>query len=110
MITDSESYSERTGRILNVSCIPADPHSPTILCNYLTSPDCVIWSAVLASAAVPGILNPVVLMMKTLDGSLIPYSFGRKVCGSLSLYHIQCMHMSGVETWLIRPDSGKMAA
>ncbi|EQL03149.1 hypothetical protein G6O67_003253 [Ophiocordyceps sinensis] len=76
-MTFREAY-ERTGRILNVSCVPADPHSPTILCNYLTSPDCVIWSAVLASAAVPGILNPVVLMMKTLDGSLAPYSFGHK--------------------------------
>ncbi|KAI1180301.1 lipase [Nemania sp. FL0916] len=76
-MTFREAY-ERTGRILNVSCVPADPHSPTILCNYLTSPDCVIWSAVLASAAVPGILNPVVLMMKTSDGSLAPYSFGHK--------------------------------
>ncbi|KAI0104120.1 lipase [Nemania sp. FL0031] len=76
-MTFKEAY-ERTGRILNVSCVPADPHSPTILCNYLTSPDCVIWSAVLASAAVPGILNPVVLMMKTLNGSLVPYSFGHK--------------------------------
>jgi len=75
--TFREAY-ERTGRILNVSCVPADPHSPTILCNYLTSPDCVIWSAVLASAAVPGILNPVVLMMKTRDGALVPYSFGHK--------------------------------
>ncbi|KAK3944744.1 patatin-like phospholipase [Diplogelasinospora grovesii] len=77
-MTFREAY-ERTGRILNVSCVPADPHSPTILCNYLTSPDCVIWSAVLASAAVPGILNPVVLMMKTRNsGQLIPYSFGHK--------------------------------
>ncbi|GAW22413.1 hypothetical protein ANO14919_119500 [Xylariales sp. No.14919] len=76
-MTFREAY-ERTGRILNVSCVPADPHSPTILCNFLTSPDCVIWSAVLASAAVPGILNPVVLMMKALDGSLVPYSFGHK--------------------------------
>ncbi|KAI8634890.1 lipase [Xylariaceae sp. FL1651] len=76
-MTFREAY-ERTGRILNVSCVPADPHSPTILCNYLTAPDCVIWSAVLASAAVPGILNPVVLMMKTADGSLAPYSFGHK--------------------------------
>jgi hypothetical protein len=40
--------------------------------------DCVIWSAVLASAAVPGILNPVVLMMKQRDGTLAPYSFGHK--------------------------------
>ncbi|KAI1333696.1 lipase [Xylariaceae sp. FL0016] len=76
-MTFREAY-ERTGRILNVSCVPADPHSPTILCNYLTSPDCVIWSAVLASAAVPGILNPVVLMMKNKDGTLSPYSFGHK--------------------------------
>ncbi|PQE16027.1 patatin-like phospholipase domain-containing protein [Rutstroemia sp. NJR-2017a WRK4] len=76
-MTFREAY-ERTGRILNVSCVPADPHSPTILTNYLTSPDCVIWSAVLASAAVPGILNPVVLMMKQRDGTLVPYSFGHK--------------------------------
>ncbi len=75
--TFREAY-ERTGRILNVSCVPSDPHSPTILTNYLTSPDCVIWSAVLASAAVPGILNPVVLMRKTRDGTLAPYSFGSK--------------------------------
>jgi predicted acylesterase/phospholipase RssA len=75
--TFREAY-ERTGRILNVSCVPSDPHSPTILTNYLTAPDCVIWSAVLASAAVPGILNPVVLMTKTRDGTLAPYSFGHK--------------------------------
>ena len=29
-------------------------------------------------AAVPGILNPIVLMMKTRDGGLSPYSFGHK--------------------------------
>jgi predicted acylesterase/phospholipase RssA len=76
-LTFREAY-ERTGRKLNVTCIPSDPHSPTILANYLTSPDCVIWTAVLASAAVPGILNPVVLMMKTKEGTLAPYSFGHK--------------------------------
>ena len=76
-MTFREAY-ERTGRILNITCIPSDPHSPTILANYLTAPNCVIWSAVLASAAVPGILNPIVLMMKTRRGSLAPYSFGHK--------------------------------
>ncbi|KAF2476228.1 patatin-domain-containing protein [Lindgomyces ingoldianus] len=76
-MTFREAYN-RTGRILNVSCVPSDPHSPTILANYLTSPDCVIWSAVLASAAVPGILNPVVLMKKQKNGTLVPYSFGHK--------------------------------
>ncbi|POS82949.1 hypothetical protein EPUL_005666, partial [Erysiphe pulchra] len=76
-MTFREAY-ERTGRILNITCVPSDPHSPTILTNYLTSPDCVIWSAVLASAAIPGILNPVVLMMKNKEGNLVPFSFGHK--------------------------------
>lgn len=76
-LTFKEAY-QRTGRILNVSCVPSDPHSPTILANYITAPDCVVWSAVLASAAVPGILNPVVLMKKNKDGTLSPYSFGHK--------------------------------
>ncbi|MCJ1314361.1 hypothetical protein MMC25_008043 [Agyrium rufum] len=75
--TFREAY-DRTGRILNVTCVPSDPHSPTILANYLTAPNCVIWSAVLASAAVPGILNPVVLMCKNKNGRLAPYSFGHK--------------------------------
>ncbi|ANB14136.1 Tgl5p [Sugiyamaella lignohabitans] len=69
---------QRTGRILNISMVPADPSSPAILCNYITSPHAVIWSALLASAAVPGILNPVVLMMKTRTGEIVPYSFGNK--------------------------------
>ena len=76
-LTFLEAY-RRTGRILNVTCVPSDPHTPNILANYLTAPDCVIWSAVLASAAVPGILNPVVLMRKDRDGKLGPYSFGHK--------------------------------
>ena len=76
-LTFREAF-QRTGRILNVTCVPSDPHSPVLLNNHITSPDCVIWSAVLASAAVPGILNPVVLMRKTKDGSLVPYSFGNK--------------------------------
>ncbi len=76
-LTFKEAY-QRTGRILNVTCVPSDPHSPTILANYITAPDCVVWSAVLASAAVPGILNPVVLMKKNKDGTLSPYSFGHR--------------------------------
>ncbi|OCH94097.1 patatin-domain-containing protein [Obba rivulosa] len=75
--TFREAYM-RTGRILNVSVIPADRHSPTKLLNYMTAPDTVIWSAILASAAVPGILNPVCLMQKLKDGSIVPWSWGSK--------------------------------
>lgn len=46
--------------------------------NYITAPDTVIWSALLASAAVPGILNPVVLMQKLKDGSLVPWNWGSR--------------------------------
>jgi predicted acylesterase/phospholipase RssA len=76
-MTFKEAYM-RTGRILNISVTPADRHSPTKLLNYLTSPDTVIWSALIASAAVPGILNPVVLMQKTRDGRIAPWNWGSK--------------------------------
>lgn len=76
-LTFREAY-ERTGKILNISTVPADRHTPVMLLNHITSPDCVIWSALLASAAVPGILNPVVLMMKTKNGDFAPYSFGSR--------------------------------
>ncbi|CAH6720058.1 patatin-like phospholipase domain-containing protein [[Candida] jaroonii] len=71
---------KRSGRKLNISTVPADPHSPVILCNNITSPNCIIWSALLASSAVPGILKPVVLMMKNpnADNEIIPFSLGNK--------------------------------
>lgn len=75
--TFEESY-KKTGKIINISTVPNDIHSPTILCNYITSPSCCIWSAMLASAAVPGILNPVMLMEKTKDGTVRPFSLGSK--------------------------------
>lgn len=84
-----------------LAVIPYDTHSPTKLLNYLTAPDCVIYTAgtppsrvlqtlltlripVIASAAVPGILNPVVLMTKTKDGVVHPWEFqGKHKDGSL---------------------------
>ncbi|KAF7965985.1 hypothetical protein HWV62_40557 [Athelia sp. TMB] len=76
-MTFREAYM-RTGRILNISVIPADRHSPTKLLNYMTAPDTIIWSALLASAAVPGILNPVVLLHKLKDGRAVPWNWGSK--------------------------------
>ncbi|KAH7929478.1 patatin-domain-containing protein [Leucogyrophana mollusca] len=76
-MTFREAYM-RTGRILNISVIPADRHSPTKLLNYVTAPDTIVWTALLASAAVPGILNPVVLMQKLKDGHVVPWNWGSK--------------------------------
>ena len=53
-LTFKEAY-ERTGRVFNVSVVPHDPHSPPKLLNYITAPNCVIWSAIMASAAIPGV-------------------------------------------------------
>ncbi|EPQ31691.1 uncharacterized protein PFL1_01024 [Pseudozyma flocculosa PF-1] len=76
-MTFKEAY-ERTGKVLCISVIPSDRHSPVKLLNYITAPDCVIWSSLLASAAVPGILNPVCLMQKTRDGRIIPWNWGHR--------------------------------
>jgi len=51
---------------------------PTKVLNYVTAPDTVIWSAMLATAAVPGVMNPVVLMQKLKNGQLIPWNWGSK--------------------------------
>ncbi|KAF8914659.1 acyl transferase/acyl hydrolase/lysophospholipase [Mucidula mucida] len=76
-MTFKEAYM-RTGRILNITVIPADRHSPTKVLNYVTAPDTIIWSTLLASAAVPGIMNPVVLMEKLKDGTAVPWNWGSK--------------------------------
>ncbi|GAA6031322.1 hypothetical protein JCM8097_005602 [Rhodosporidiobolus ruineniae] len=93
-MTFREAY-ERTGRVLNVSVIPYDTHSPTKLLNYLTAPDCVIYTAVIASAAVPGIINPVVLLTKDRNGRLRPWEFqGKHKDGSLRVdIPLQSLHL-----------------
>lgn len=56
-MTFMEAY-QRTGRILNITVVPDEPYSSTKLLNYITSPDVIIASAVIASSAIPHILNP----------------------------------------------------
>ncbi|KAJ2058832.1 hypothetical protein GGI17_004781 [Coemansia sp. S146] len=65
----------RTGKILNISCTPTGGHrhSAPRLLNYVTAPNVLVWSAVLASAALPGVLPPMVLLMKT-RGRVRPYT------------------------------------
>ncbi|KAJ1034204.1 hypothetical protein NDA18_001069 [Ustilago nuda] len=77
-MTFKEAY-QRTGKVLCISVIPADRHSPVKLLNYVTAPDCVIWSSLLASAAVPGILNPVCLMQKRKGtNEIVPWNWGHR--------------------------------
>lgn len=76
-MTFAEAYA-LTGKVLNISVIPSDRHSPVKLLNYHTAPNCIIWSSLLASAAVPGLLNPVCLMQKTRSGQAVPWNWGHR--------------------------------
>lgn len=53
-LTFREAYN-RTGKILNITVSPASLHEQTRLLNYLTAPNCCIWSAVCASCSLPGV-------------------------------------------------------
>lgn len=68
-----EEAFQKTGRSINVSVSPVQTHQKArLLCGY-TSPYLLVWSAVLASAAVPGIFPPVPLMKKDIHGNVLPY-------------------------------------
>ena len=76
---------EKTGRAMNVSIAPAETHQNSRLLNATTSPSVLMRSAVLASAAVPGIFPPVTLQGLDSDGqqkSFLPLR--RWVDGSVS--------------------------
>ncbi len=70
-LTFAESY-KRTGRTISISVPhPADPLLPTLL-NHVTTPDVVLWSAACASCAQPGLFPPIPLMMKDMEGRVVP--------------------------------------
>ncbi|WIA29719.1 hypothetical protein OEZ86_012199 [Tetradesmus obliquus] len=68
-----EAY-ERTGRILNVSVCPADTNEPARLLNYLTAPQALIWSAVAASSAFPGLFHPQDLLARNARGEEVRFN------------------------------------
>lgn len=57
-LTFAEAY-RKTGRIFCVTLSSTTKKAPPVLLNYLTAPDVTIASAVIASAAVPGFVQPV---------------------------------------------------
>lgn len=82
-MTFQEAY-EKTGRQINISVAPAEVHQTSRLLNAITSPNVLIRSAVMASAAVPGVFPPVVLQAKNVQGKTQDYLPTRKwIDGSL---------------------------
>mmetsp|Transcript_2968 Transcript_2968/g.13999 ORF Transcript_2968/g.13999 Transcript_2968/m.13999 type:complete len:577 (-) Transcript_2968:5016-6746(-) len=62
-ITFKEAY-ERTGRILCITATSSKKFGDAILLNYITAPNVTVWSAILASSAVPPVLEPMQLYAK----------------------------------------------
>lgn len=67
-----EAY-QRSGRSINVTVSPTHQHQKARLLSGFTSPYLLMWSAALASSAVPAIFPPVQLMKKDQEGRTIPY-------------------------------------
>jgi NTE family protein len=64
---------ERTGRSVNISVSPVKHHQKERLLSGYTSPYLLMWSAALASCAVPTIFPPVQLQQKDETGQQSPY-------------------------------------
>lgn len=81
--TFQEAY-ERTGRVLNVTVCPAETNETPRVLNFLTAPNVLIWSAVAASSAMPGLFPSQVIYTKSTQGlDLVPTDniadqYGRK--------------------------------
>jgi TAG lipase / steryl ester hydrolase / phospholipase A2 / LPA acyltransferase len=74
-LTFQEAY-DITGRVLGITvCSPRKNEPPRCL-NYLTSPHVVIWSAVTASCAFPGLFEAQELMAKDRFGNIVPFHTG----------------------------------
>ncbi|KAL0736648.1 hypothetical protein Bca4012_012858 [Brassica carinata] len=71
-LTFQEAY-DLTGRILGITVCSPRKHEPPRCLNYLTSPHVVIWSAVTASCAFPGLFEAQELMAKDRSGEIVPY-------------------------------------
>lgn len=75
-VTFLEAF-KKTRRILNVSVSSSTQHEMPRMLNYLTAPNVLIWSAVLASCAVPGVFMSSGLLAKDpRSGALIPWHPG----------------------------------
>lgn len=73
-----EEAFQKTGRSINISVSPVHTNQKARLLSGYTSPYLLVWSAALASAAVPGVFPPVTLMKKDLYGSVLPYMSRQK--------------------------------
>jgi len=68
-LTFEEAY-KKTGRVLCISISPVALNSPPVLLNYISAPNVVIASAVVASSSIPPALPSACLMVKDENGKI----------------------------------------
>ncbi|CAK7229385.1 Lipase 5 [Sporothrix curviconia] len=72
-ITFQEAFN-RTRRILNITVSSKPGLQLPSLLNYLTAPDVIIWSAVVASCSIPGVFDPRPLLVRDAEtGEHVPW-------------------------------------
>merc|ERR1719397_174954 len=71
-LTFMEAY-EKTGRVMNITVMPATPHGLPRILNYLTAPNVVVWSAAICSCAIPGVFQAQELLERDERGELVPF-------------------------------------
>lgn len=68
-MTFEEAY-RKTGRVFCITLASTTKKAPPVLINHQTAPHVVIASAVVASASVPGFVEPAKLRVKEIDGTV----------------------------------------
>jgi len=83
-ITFLEAF-QKTERVLNITVSSSTSYEMPCLLNYITAPDVMVWSAILASCAVPGCFPAVQLLAKMGPGEYRPWhgSDSRWIDGSV---------------------------
>ncbi len=71
-LTFEEAF-RKTGQLINITVSPAIKNHNSQLLNYLTYPHLYVWSAAMASCAVPGLFTPVQLKARSHQGREISY-------------------------------------
>jgi TAG lipase/steryl ester hydrolase/phospholipase A2/LPA acyltransferase len=77
LVGEKVTFSEihvKYGWNLNITVTDFSNADESRLLNYLTSPNVLVWSAVVASCAIPGMFEAVDLWMLTDNGQSVPYN------------------------------------
>lgn len=70
-MTFREAFA-KSGRSLVITATPSHHHEPPLFLSHITTPNVLVWSAIIASASVPGLLPLAQLYEKDDEGNIRP--------------------------------------